>query len=536
MMWKRKELKKQARKTLKRNYFAAIGVCFIMMMFFDRYGISKQAISIYNPTQETQEPVVEQNSSSGRFAIWENLLEDISHRVDQKRETDPGYATKGVLSTLLNHLTQKTGPVFKVIGSVDSFIRHHISEGISFLISTMLSILVMIFVIQLIQIGEKRFFLESRLYSDTQIRRIVYLFKNLTILRPAKIVFWKQCKLFGWMLTLVMYPIKYYEYAMVSYIVAENPLIATKAVFQLSKQMMRGNKWKLFCLDLSYWYWHVLNFLSFGLAGILFVNPYRIAAETELYIILRQQAIAEGYEYYEALCDDYLIQKPHLKRESDEPDLYPGLLEEFKNKQKIGTQLLQNYNRSYALYTYILLFFSFSMIGWLWEVGIHLVEDGQFVNRGVLLGPWLPIYGSGGVIIVFLLRKMGKWPVLTFLSSMLLCSIVEYFTSWMLEISKGAKWWDYSGYLFNLNGRICLEGALVFGMGGCLFIYFLAPWLDDLYKKISVRLQWLICLLLLALFMMDSIYSHFYPNMGEGITDYDALYRIQEIAVQDIIS
>ena len=151
-MWKRKELKKQARKTLKRNYFAAIGVCFIMMMFFDRYGISKQAISIYNPTQETQEPVVEQNSSSGRFAIWENLLEDISHRVDQKRETDPGYATKGVLSTLLNHLTQKTGPVFKVIGSVDSFIRHHISEGISFLISTMLSILVMIFVIQLIQI------------------------------------------------------------------------------------------------------------------------------------------------------------------------------------------------------------------------------------------------------------------------------------------------------------------------------------------------------------------------------------------------
>ena len=289
-------------------------------------------------------------------------------------------------------------------------------------------------------------------------------------------------------------------------------------------------------MDLSYWYWHVLNFLSFGLAGILFVNPYRIAAETELYIILRQQAIAEGYEYYEALCDDYLIQKPHLKRESDEPDLYPGLLEEFKNKQKIGTQLLQNYNRSYALYTYILLFFSFSMIGWLWEVGIHLVEDGQFVNRGVLLGPWLPIYGSGGVIIVFLLRKMGKWPVLTFLSSMLLCSIVEYFTSWMLEISKGAKWWDYSGYLFNLNGRICLEGALVFVMGGCLFIYFLAPWLDDLYKKISVRLQWLICLLLLALFMMDSIYSHFYPNMGEGITDYDALYRIQEIAVQDIIS
>lgn len=530
-MWKRKELKKQARKVLKGHYLAAVGVCFVMMMFFDRYPASRQAIVSYNPAHETQEPVVEQRLATERFEVWESLVKDIAKRIDQKRESDPSYATKGVLSTLLNHLTQKTGPVFKIIGSISSFVQHHISEGVAFLISMLLSMLGSIFIVKLVQVGERRFFLEARMYPDTQIRRLLYLFKSRRILQPAKVMLVRQLRLLLWALTLVMYPVKYYEYAMIPYIVAENPSVPVKAAFSLSKQMMQGNKWKLFCLSLSYWYWYLFNFLSFGLVGIFFSNPYRIATETELYILLRQYAIDQQVLFYEQLNDTALVQRPAAEI-TDEPQLYPGLLEELKNKQKISTQLLQNYDRTYALSTYILFFFSFSVMGWLWEVGIHLVEDGQFVNRGVLLGPWLPIYGSGGVIIVFLLRKMGKWPILTFLSSMLLCSIVEYFTSWVLELSKGAKWWDYSGYLFNLNGRICLEGALIFGMGGCLFIYFLAPWLDDLYRKISIKTRWFICLLLLSLFVADSIYSYVHPNMGKGITDYDACFFQHKVMEQ----
>lgn len=53
----------------------------------------------------------------------------------------------------------------------------------------------------------------------------------------------------------------------------------------------------------------------------------------------------------------------------------------------------------------ILLFFVFSVAGWLWEVGLHLVQDGVFVKRGVLSGPWLPIYGTGGVLIMLVLRR-----------------------------------------------------------------------------------------------------------------------------------
>lgn len=177
----------------------------------------------------------------------------------------------------------------------------------------------------------------------------------------------------------------------------------------------------------------------------------------------------------------------------------------------------------------ILLFFTFSGIGWLWEVCLHIVQDGTFVNRGVMYGPWLPIYGSGGVLILVLLRKVRKRPVLTFFLTVLICGIVEYGTSWYLEVTKGTKWWDYSGYFLNLNGRICAEGLLLFGLGGCAFIYLLAPLFAGLYEEIPLHRRKLICVLLLTAFMADFSYAQTHPNMGKGITDYDS--RISDTPV-----
>ena len=73
------------------------------------------------------------------------------------------------------------------------------------------------------------------------------------------------------------------------------------------------------------------------------------------------------------------------------------------------------------------------MIGWLYEVGIFLVEDHIFVNRGVLYGPWLPIYGSGGVAILVLLKKYRDKPIVLFFATMLLCGLIEYVGGWFLE-------------------------------------------------------------------------------------------------------
>ena len=81
-----------------------------------------------------------------------------------------------------------------------------------------------------------------------------------------------------------------------------------------------------------------------------------------------------------------------------------------------------------------------------------------------------------------------------------------------------SKWWDYTGYFMNLNGRICLEGLLVFGMAGLLFTYVLSPMLDDIYGKIDKKYRKIVCAILLILFVLDIIWSVMVPNTGEGIT------------------
>ena len=148
----------------------------------------------------------------------------------------------------------------------------------------------------------------------------------------------------------------------------------------------------------------------------------------------------------------------------------------------------------------ILLFFVFSVAGWLWEVGLHLVQDGVFVKRGVLSGPWLPIYGTGGVLI------MG------------MCGVVEYLTGWFLEMYFHTKWWDYSNLTFQIQGRVCLAGLLVFGLGGLAFVYLIRPALERLLGRLSLHSREILCMILLGIFLIDLLWSFQNPNQGAGIS------------------
>lgn len=181
--------------------------------------------------------------------------------------------------------------------------------------------------------------------------------------------------------------------------------------------------------------------------------------------------------------------------------------------------------RSYSLSSIILLFFTFSMIGWFWEVFLHLVDEGTFVNRGVLHGPWLPIYGSGGILILLLLKRFREHPPIEFTYIVILCGLVEYLTSLYLEIRFGLSWWNYNGYFLNLHGRICAEGLLVFGLGGMAGVYIIAPLLDNLYQKFDKRILYILCVFLSSCFIFDKIYSGRYPNTGEGISSTYTYYK-----------
>ncbi len=119
----------------------------------------------------------------------------------------------------------------------------------------------------------------------------------------------------------------------------------------------------------------------------------------------------------------------------------------------------------------VICFIIFSFIGWAWEVILYLVRDHKFVNRGFMIGPICPIYGVGGILIITLLSRYKNDPVTLFIMAILICSIVEYYISYIAEKLFHIRWWDYSKVPFNINGRISLITSLFFGILGSFGIY-----------------------------------------------------------------
>ena len=164
-------------------------------------------------------------------------------------------------------------------------------------------------------------------------------------------------------------------------------------------------------------------------------------------------------------------------------------------------------NKLIEIDKYIILFFAFSFLGWLMEVMMVILKERKIVNRGFLIGPCCPIYGFGGLIMTLLLQNIKNNPILLFLLSLLICSVLEYETSYVMEKLFHARWWDYSNRKFNINGRICLTNMIAFGLLGCLIIYILDPIYFEKIKYLSTKILNIICIILLALFLIDSIFS-----------------------------
>ena len=156
---------------------------------------------------------------------------------------------------------------------------------------------------------------------------------------------------------------------------------------------------------------------------------------------------------------------------------------------------------------YILLFFVYSFLGWCLEVGCKLVSDYKFVNRGFLIGPYCPIYGHGALIMTVLLNRYLNDPVTLFIMIILCCSLLEYFTSYFLEKIFHTRWWDYSGYRFNINGRICLETMIPFGLFGMFIMYVSNPFFLGMIEKISMPILYLLTIVLSLVYIIDNVIS-----------------------------
>ena len=149
-----------------------------------------------------------------------------------------------------------------------------------------------------------------------------------------------------------------------------------------------------------------------------------------------------------------------------------------------------------------ILFWLYSFLGWVMETTLVSIQSKKFVNRGFFMGPYCPIYGTGGVLLLSLSPYKDN-PFLVFILAIIICSIVEYLTSYILEIIYKVRWWDYTDRLFNINGRICLFNSICFGLLGMLMVSFLNPIFMNLIGSLPKNILFILALIILVITLID---------------------------------
>ena len=182
------------------------------------------------------------------------------------------------------------------------------------------------------------------------------------------------------------------------------------------------------------------------------------------------------------------------------------------------------------LYRIFLLFIIYSFIGWIMEVIVKFVEKKRFINRGFLIGPLCPIYGYGAILILLLLRPYKRSVILLFFMAILICSFLEYMTSFVMEKLFKTRWWDYSNVKYNINGRICLNTMLPFGVLGVVVFFIVNPFIKYLLSFISYDILKIVAILLFAMYLIDNIITFFIINKYR-----DSITNIEKDSTEEIV-
>ncbi len=519
-MWKRKVMKKKARISMKQNYWRMISVCFLAAMLAGAYPSSTTFLG-----SQALIPSIERRVSAP-FASEDTNSEVITEIVRRLFHgtfiSDFMASPASFLADILVDLgSTSTSAFFSLLRAVNNFLTESWDISTFLLIlGVIVSLLYHFFISNMLLVGERRYFLEAHSYRQAPISKIFFLYKLRCIAGPAWILFCRTVFQLLWGLTIVGGVIKYYEYRMIPFILAENPKISRRDAFFLSRQLMQHSKWKLFKMHVSFIGWKLLSLLTFGILDLVFVNPYMSASEAELYLTLRRNYVLSRSPRYEFLNDSYLehvpsedellISKalyddsrgPYTKISYFNPEQYPVFLFSVQPPFK-AVRSPARAVRKYDFLSLVFLFHVFSILGWLAETAVHLLANGTLSDSFDPFLPWLPLYGIYGIIIILFIKKLSDRPVLVFLVNFLVYTVEEYAASLLIESALGLQPWDYSGYFLNLSGRVYVGGSVSVALFGCAFLYYIAPRCADHFLKLKKIWRFLLCFVLTVLFIAD---------------------------------
>ena len=403
---------------------------------------------------------------------------------------------------LINIMSKDNTWFLNLLAANFAYFQRNPGEVIFYLlIVSLIALVVKIFIKNVLVLGKVRYFMENRYEKNVGFSRAFALFTLKNDWNLIKVMFIHNIVLSLWELTIIGGVYKHYQYKMVPYIVAENPKISWLKAKKMSAEMTKGYKFKIFLTELSFFYMSLPRMIP-GL-GLLISLPFEAVLSSEYYFTLREQYYKDRKDIF---IEKNFNRKPY-KPENDKgkPDyLLDDITENVADvRNKVKTDIKQS--SDYTLADYIFFFFAFCFVGYVWEVSLFLVQHHEFVNRGTMYGPWLPIYGCGGVAIIFFLSPFKEKKRTVFFTTVGICAILEYLTSWILEFMFNSSYWDYNEMVLNVNGRICLAGLIAFGLGGLFGIYIAAPKLSLFLDKIGKKKARIMLATLVILFLIDTI-------------------------------
>jgi hypothetical protein len=237
-----------------------------------------------NPAENKQEEI-EENTKQSKEPKWYTLSKE------QLEQTVSGTQEKIIkaIDDNLNSATKSQKYIFKIWDAVQSFQIAETGIGVILCIAAILAIAFTIFIADPLIVGGRRYILKARKENNTKLETSLEVFRKENWMNVAKIMLMRNIFNALWYLTIIGGIIKTYEYRMIPYLLAENPRLDRKEAFAQSKQMMAGNKWKTFILDMSFFGWNFISLFTFGLLRIFFVNPYNAATIAELYVTLQEK-------------------------------------------------------------------------------------------------------------------------------------------------------------------------------------------------------------------------------------------------------
>ena len=248
--WNRADLKRNAKESFRKNYWACVIVSLVILLITagGGAGSGRGATTTVQNTYDMQSDMQYYNNSANQAMDEALSVFDSFDRLTQW----------GIWMIVL--------AVVLVIG--------------------LIAVIFSVFVGNILEVGGRRFYIEN-LYSHPGAGRLGYGFTCGYYWNIVKVMFLRQLFIFLWSLLFVIPGIiKAYEYYMVPDLLAEYPDMTWSEASARSREMMRGNKWNTFILEISFWPWVLLSAMTLGIAGVLYVNPYVDATKAELYDVL----------------------------------------------------------------------------------------------------------------------------------------------------------------------------------------------------------------------------------------------------------